>query len=175
MKIVTLPLAEDHWSSDWIPISYGKKFWTYGSGDVIDGKTFLWSESSHSGDPKGPRGSKVMALCRVFPITKNRVELGDLWLNPELRGKKNETGVKYSLVFLRKVIAKIWKLYTGMDRISLVVHRNNYVAIRLYERLAFHPTDSLNPTLKLKDTIMMERRRGRFRCLYGSYNRIHLP
>lgn len=160
MKIVTLPLSKDHWSSDYVPISYPRRFWCRESRHVTCGKTFLWSET-----PKSANYPKLMAVCRVFPIAKNRVELGDLWLNPELRGKTNEKGVKYSLVFLRKVIAKIWKLYIRMDRISLEVHRNNYAAIRLYEKLAFHPTDSLKSTLKLNHSIMMERRRGRFRCL----------
>ena len=162
MKIVTLPLSGDHWSSAWIPISYPKHAWTMWSmrnhhHRLTRGKTFLWSST-----PKGSRYEQVMAICRVFPVTKDRVELGDLWLNPELRGKRNSGGVKHSLAFLRQVIARIWKLYSWVDRISLEVHRDNRAAIHLYEKLAFHYTRSLKSTLHLPDSIMMERQRGRF-------------
>lgn len=162
MKIVTLPLSDDHWSSGWIPISYPKSAWTKWSmrnrhHRMTRGKTFLYEKDG-----------KVMALCRVFPVTKDRVEIGDLWLNPKLRGKTNDQGVKYSLAFLRQVIARIWKLYPWMDRISLEVHRDNHAAIRLYEKLAFHYTRSLKSTLKLHNSIMMERTRGHFVRYYST-------
>ena len=163
MNIVTLPLSGDHWSSQWIPISYPRHVWTKWSmrnhhHRTTRGKTFLWSSPDF----------KVMALCRVFPITNNRVEIGDLWLNPELRGKTNSKGVKYSLAFLRKVIARIWKLYIWADRISLEVHEDNHAAIRLYEKLAFHYTKSLKSTLNLSKSIMMVRTRGNFLRVYKS-------
>lgn len=102
---------------------------------------------------------KILAVCRAFYIRQNRIEIGDLWLNPELRGKRSEKGVKYSVEFMRNVISKTWKLFKRSTLISLQVQSHNVGAIRLYETLGFHKSKSLGAILELKNSFVMERRK----------------
>ena len=125
MIINTLPLEKDHWSTDWIPISYNKFI------NVRVKKksfTFLWEQDY-----------KVLALCRVIYFSPKRIEISDLWLNPECRGKRRE-GVKLSTLFLRKVIRKIWSLFPKATKIGLIVDNQNFPAIKLYKSLNFRPS-----------------------------------
>lgn len=121
MIVQTLPLDEEHWSSDWIPISYklNKK-------NFDKSRTFLWSEDY-----------EVNAICRAYFMSDEQVEIGDVWLNENLRGKVDKNGRKYSIEFMKRVISKIWKIYNQSTKISLIVDKENIPAIKLYEKIHF--------------------------------------
>ena len=121
MIIKTLKIDQNHYSTSWVPISYklNKKC-------LNKSHTFLWSINYN-----------VIALCRIYYITSTKIEIGDLWINNYYRGKYNKYGIKYSLAFMRKVIAKIWKIYPSIFKISLIVSNKNLPAIKLYKKLNF--------------------------------------
>jgi ribosomal protein S18 acetylase RimI-like enzyme len=128
MRVATFKTDKNHWSTSWVPISYKKK-----------GYTFLWSDEY-----------EVLAICRCYLINKNRIEIGDVWLNEKYRGKKINNK-KVSYLFMRRVIQKIWKLYPSVNILTLIVHKNNIPAIKLYKKLRFK-NKKIN-----KKTIMMIR------------------
>ncbi len=78
-------------------------------------------------------------LCRTYHLTKNEIQIGDVWLTKDLRGKKINN-VKISVIFMKKIIAKIWKHYKERNQISLLVHNNNKPAIDLYKIKFCHNT-----------------------------------
>jgi len=116
MNIYKTIINKDHWTTDWIPISY-----TYNNKSY----TFFWHDNYI-----------LNMLCRTYYKNKNIVLIGDVWLNPDLRGQKinNE---KISVVFMKKIIAKIWKFYPSCNKIILEVHQDNIPAIKLYQKLNF--------------------------------------
>lgn len=116
MKIYKIITNKDHWTTDYIPIDYNFNKKSF---------TFFWNNDYN-----------LNMLCRTFYKNKNTILIGDIWLNPELRGKKinNE---KISVIFMKKVISKIWKNYVDCNKIILEVHQNNIPAIKLYEKLNF--------------------------------------
>lgn len=120
--ISSFTLDNKHWSTNWIPISYT----SLTKNQYKKSTTFLYSEND-----------EVNAICRAYFMTKKRVELGDVWLNEKLRGKRDKSGKKYSVIFMKKVISKIWKMYPSVTEISLIVSENNKPAIKLYEKLNF--------------------------------------
>lgn len=146
MKITSVDISTDHWSSNWVPVYYHSKYWNYKD---IKGKTFFWWK-------QGSKYKKIMSLCRMYPINKERVEIGDIWLNPELRGKRNKDGVKYSNAFLSKVIQKIWKASPTCKCISLEVDKNNPAAFYTYKKLRFHES-KVKSLMKRTDSLMMVR------------------
>ena len=73
MLMETLNLSKDHWTVEWIPISYLELLTNI---QFNNSKTFLCSESH-----------QIMAICRCYYQTETHLELGDLWLNEKLRGK----------------------------------------------------------------------------------------
>ena len=132
MKITKIKLSEEHWSTGWIPISYKNILLPEEFNKSV---TFLWSENNI-----------IKAICRGYYIknTENskldRIEIGDVWLNENLRGTfLNIKGkkIKVSLIFMKNIVSKIWKLYPNINYISLVVSKDNIPAIRLYENLNF--------------------------------------
>lgn len=144
MRINTINLDEEHWTTDYIPISYNKILTQNQYNKSI---TFYWNTDYN-----------LHAICRGYYITKNRIEIGDVWLNDDLRGKKiNE--VKISVLFMRKVISKIWNLFKDASEISLLVHKENISAIKLYEKLNFEvKKDNINnKELNIKNGLLMIR------------------
>ena len=100
------------------------------------------------------------AICRGYYINKNRIEIGDVWLNNDLRGKKIN-GVKISVLFMRKIISKIWILFKNISEISLLVHKENIPAIKLYEKLNFEVKkhNMNNKELNIKNGLLMIRKK----------------
>jgi hypothetical protein len=124
MIIQKICLDVDHWSSKWIPISYK----TLSKKQYNNSYTFLWHENN-----------EVLAICRSYYMSKHHIEIGDVWLNEKCRGKY-QSNIKISILFMKKIIAKIWKIYSYSTKISLVVSSNNIPAIKLYQKLNFHKT-----------------------------------
>ena len=138
MNIETLQLDEKHWSTSWIPISFkiNKK-----------SQTFLWSEKY-----------QIIAICRAYYISNTKIEIGDVWVNEKYRGKRNENGTKYSVLFMREVISKIWKIYESVTKIGLIVDKENLPAIKLYQKLHFKKIKNItSKKLKISNGIYMER------------------
>lgn len=142
MIIKTLQLDEKHWSTNWIPISYKLSKKNYNKS-----VTFLWEQNY-----------QVNAICRAYFISNTRIEIGDVWLNNKYRGKYNNNGIKYSLLFMTKIISKIWKIYKSAKIISLIVDEKNIPAIKLYENLNFKQIRKISSnTLHITNGIYMER------------------
>lgn len=121
MYIHTLKLSEEHWSTDDIPISY--KHLT--KSQLNKSYTFLYSNNFN-----------VLAICRAYFINQSHIEIGDVYLDENLRGKKIHNA-KISTIFMQKVIRKIRKLFPKIKYITLAVHKNNIPAIILYLKLGF--------------------------------------
>lgn len=144
MIIKTLNLNENHWSVDWIPISYKLNKKNYNKSI-----TFLWSKNY-----------EVNAICRAYFISNTKIEIGDIWLNDKYRGKYNNNGIKYSIEFMKKIISKIWKIYKSAKIISLIVDQKNIPAIKLYQKLHFKKIKNIkSKTLNIKNGIYMERKK----------------
>ena len=142
MIINTLQLDINHWSTDWIPISYKLKKTQFNNS-----LTFLWSENY-----------EISAICRSYYISKSHIEIGDIWLNEKYRGKLYENKIKYSIIFLKKVIAKIWKMYPSANTITLIVNETNIPAIKLYNKLNFKIIKKIeSKTLNIKNGLYMKR------------------
>lgn len=114
--------------ADWIPVSY-KNYLT--NNMLSHSKTFILKINE-----------KIAGICRAYFISKNRIELGDVWITDEYRGKKinvnnKKNPKKISLYFLQNVIKKIWKIYPNATKITLEVNKNNIPAKKLYEKLFF--------------------------------------
>lgn len=147
MRIYSSILDENHWSSEWIPISYNS---VLTKAQLKNSKTFLWKD-----------GYTVLAIARGYKMSPNRIEIGDVWLNPMCRGKRDEKGRKLSSLFFSKVISKIWQTWPRVSKITLIVEGSNIPAIKLYERLHFHITkkDVKSLSLSIKNGFIMERRK----------------
>jgi len=122
MKIKTIKTDDNHWTTEWIPISYKPILSDF---QINKSLTFIWSQEYN-----------LFAMCRAYYINENVIEIGDVWLNEQCRGKKINDE-KISIIFLKKVISKIWKLYSNAKIINLIVSEDNIPAIKLYERLKF--------------------------------------
>lgn len=122
MQISKIDLDDEHWTSEYIPISYNKYLTCK---QLSNSVTFYWATDYD-----------LHATCRAYFINDNRVEIGDIWLSEDQRGKKINN-VKISVVFMRKVISRIWQHFKSCSVISLLVHNNNIPAIKLYEKLNF--------------------------------------
>ena len=142
MIVKMMKIDSGHWSVDWIPISYKLT-----DKQMRESLVFLWSENEI-----------VNAMCRCYYISKTRVELGDLWINEAYRGKTYRDGLNYSLVFLKRVISKIWRAYPCAKAITLVVAQDNVRAIKLYDRLHFDIVKRVDvPSLNIKNGVLMRR------------------
>ncbi len=142
MIINTLKLDSNHWSTDWIPISYKLK-----KNQFNNSFTFLWSEND-----------EVSAICRSYYISKSNIEIGDIWFNEKYRGKIYKNEMKYSLFFLKEVISKIWKVYPSSNNITLIVEQNNLPAIKLYKKLNFKIIKNIeSKELNIKNGLYMKR------------------
>lgn len=154
MYISTLSLDPNHWSTQWVPISYNLK-----PHAASKSHTFL----SHTPNIED---EEVNAIARAYYMSPEHIEIGDVWLNEVYRGRdrsrSTHTNKKYSHEFMTKVIAKIWRLYPNAKVISLVVASNNIAAIKLYKSLGFSPTSNPNPTnMNAKPAIYMTRHKRR--------------
>lgn len=122
MRINTIKVDASHWTSDYIPISYDK---VLNKHQLSQSLTFMWNNKF-----------TLNAICRAYYISKHVIEIGDVWLNPDLRGKQIN-GEKISILFLKHVISKIWTHFPDATTIQLVVHQSNKPAISLYEKCKF--------------------------------------
>jgi len=104
-------------AAGWVPVSY-----PIGAGSV----ELRWGSRDN-----------ILALCRGYTRPRGRPIVGDVWLAPALRGKKNERGVKYSALVFGRMFAKIEAL---LGAFVLHVHPDNYAAKKLYSRLGLQPT-----------------------------------
>ena len=142
MEIVVLDLSNEHWSTEWVPVFYPEAF-------HFGGKTFLWSTETD-------KGAQIMALARMYPIATERVELGDVWLNPLLRGKYNTKGVKHACAFLGAVVSKIeTEMASEMTTISVQVASNNVPALCTFINLGFSFTNKVKPIIDVTNSVMM--------------------
>lgn len=131
-------IDDKHWTSQWIPISY-KKY------NKQESYTFYYGKNYN-----------LFALCRCYKIG-NIIEIGDVWIAPEYRGKIQKSGKKYSYTFLSKVIAKIKKIYKNNTFINLVVASTNISAIKLYEKLKFIKIKNIDRNdLNIKNGFLMQ-------------------
>jgi hypothetical protein len=128
IRINTTKINNNHWTTQWIPISYNIILTKY---QLNKSLTFTWTNKYI-----------LYAICRAYYINNYEIEIGDLWLNDEMRGKKLNN-IKISYIFLNKVINKIWKLYPKCKNINLIVDKNNIPAIKLYTKLNFNIIKSI--------------------------------
>ena len=148
MFIKTLKLDNNHWSTNWIPISYTS---IVSKKQYDKSLTFLWSVNN-----------EVLAICRSYYISKQHIEIGDIWLNEKCRGKYINDA-KISILFMRRVISKIWKHYPDSNKITLIVSKKNIPAIKLYEKLNFYKIKNITcKKLSITDGIYMERKKRLF-------------
>ena len=122
MYIHVKHLDHKHWITDYIPISYES---ILSNNQLNKSLTFYWNS-----------GFNLHAICRAYYIDAHEIQIGDLWINEEFRGKKIN-GKKISVIFMKKIISKIWKQFKKCNKITLLVHNNNIPAIKLYEKLNF--------------------------------------
>lgn len=145
MIIKTFPINKKHWTTQWIPISYKNTLSNY---QLKKSLTFTWSNKYN-----------LLAICRIYYINKDIIELGDVWLNEECRGKKLNSK-KISIIFMEKVIDKIWKIFPNIKIINLFVDKKNISAIKLYEKLKFYYVTSIDrDDLGIKNASMMSRKK----------------
>ena len=150
MNIKKILLDEKHWSSIWIPISYKN---IINNQQFKKSYTFLWGNNNTQ---------EVYGICRSYYINNDKIEIGDVWLNDKYRGK-SYNGIKYSVLFMKLVISKIWQTYPSIRKISLIVSEKNIPAIKLYKKLNFAETEDrivskkIKLQLKIKDGIYMIR------------------
>ena len=144
MVVTTHALDQDHWSTDWVPISYTI---ILSKQQLQKSYTFLWANQP-----------TVFALARAYYCSPTRLELGDVWLKEECRGARIGDN-KVSVVFMKRVISKIWRLFPKATRISLIVASGNIPAIKLYQRLGFQiAKQGVNrPQLGIADGLSMIR------------------
>ena len=121
MKINKTNLDNNHWTTDYIPIGYK----SLSKKQFEKSFTFFWNTDYD-----------LHSIIRTYFINNNNIEIGDFWLNENLRGKKINNK-KISYLFLKKIISKIWKYYPNCNKITLKVHNNNFPAIKRYESLNF--------------------------------------
>ncbi len=135
MLINKIKLNNEHWTSDYIPISYQN---ILSKKQYNNSYTFYWATKFN-----------LHATCRAYYISTNRIEIGDVWLNDNMRGKKIN-GTKISILFMKKVIAKIWQLFKESTNISLLVSQDNIAAMKLYQKLKFKIVKEFKNHKKLK-------------------------
>ena len=99
MKINKTILNNNHWTTDYIPISYKK----LSKKQFERSLTFFWDNNY-----------ELNAIIRTYFINNNNIEIGDFWLQENLRGKKINNQ-KISYLFLKKIISKIWKYYPSCN------------------------------------------------------------
>ena len=150
INIKKLLIDEEHWSSKWIPISYKN---IINKQQLKKSYTFLWGNH---------KTQEVYGICRSYYINNEKIEIGDVWLNDKYRGK-SYNGIKYSVLFMKLVISKIWQTYPSIKKISLIVSENNIPAIKLYKKLNFSEnkdsivSKKIKLQLKIKEGIYMIR------------------
>lgn len=143
MRIKTIITDESHWTTEYIPISYNK---ILSKNQIKKSLTFIWNDKYY-----------LFVLCRAYYINDNVIEIGDVWLNEKYRGKKIN-GEKISIIFMKRVISKIWKNYPNAKTINLIVAKNNIPAIKLYEKLNFIFVKSVNENkLGIKNGLIMSK------------------
>jgi len=141
MRMNIIKIDDNHWTTEYIPISYKN---ILSENHKKNSLTFYWSKEYI-----------LYALCRVYFIDDYTIEIGDVWLNEKLRGKKIKDE-KISVIFMRRVIKKIWKIYDKAKIINLIVDKNNISAIKLYNKLDFFISNFDN-LLKLNNGIVMSK------------------
>ena len=125
MYINKINIDSEHWTTDYIPISYKN---ILNKTQMSKSLTMYWHNNY-----------ELNSLCRLYYINDTNIEIGDLWINESLRGKVfHNTKQKISYVFLNRIIYKIWHYFPKCRSITLKVHDNNIPAIKLYNSLNFH-------------------------------------
>ena len=117
-------IQEDNWTGTWIPFSYAKILSKRQYNKSI---SLVWNTDD-----------TINAICRVYYISKDSGELGDIWLNPSYRGKLYANNCKLSFAFMIGVINLIWNNYQWVKTITLLVSETNLPALRLYQQLQFN-------------------------------------
>ena len=141
MIIKTLSIDSNHWSTEWIPISYDLSIINYNKS-----VTLLWEGEK-----------QVYGLCRAYFISQSNIEIGDVWINNIYRGRNNIFGIKYSVEFLENSISQIWNKFKQAKIISLIVDFENIPALKLYEKLKFKKIKTICcKTLNINKGIYME-------------------
>lgn len=142
--IKKININNDHWSSNWIPISYINSL---NNNKINKSTTYLWSIKN-----------EVNGIARAYYINSKQIEIADIWINPKYRGKiyKKKSDNKYSYEFLKKVIYKIFNDYKNIVKITLLVSNDNIPAIKLYDKLGFKIYNTKNINLiKINNPIKM--------------------
>ena len=119
MIVTKKPL--DIWQ-EWVPVSYNN-----------DGISYI------SVDKEGT----LIMICRAYHINDERIEIGDIWLRDDMRGK----GI--ACMFMKNVISKIWREYKNSRYITLYVDKSNIKALKLYEKLKFKEYQRENNNIKM--------------------------
>lgn len=133
---------ENRWTTDWVPISY-KHFKKY---QLEKSSEYWWMGEC-----------KPIAFARAYFRSNYHIELGDVWIDPSYRGKIYETE-KYSVSFLKSVIAKIWHYYPKATKITLLVESTNIPALKLYQKLNFEViAENVDNELNLKNALELIR------------------
>lgn len=127
MHVQLAAIDKNGWTVDWIPISYLTLITKY---QLKRSCEITWSNESTQ---------ELFALCRAYYIDKKHVELGDVWLNEDCRGKSNSAGEKYSHAFLREAMNKIKSNYPLIEYMSLIVSASNAAAVKLYQKRGLCP------------------------------------
>ena len=144
MIIKKIKIDEEHWTSQWIPISYKR---ILSKNQINKSLSYIWNVEN-----------ELLAICRAYYINNKIIEIGDVWLNEKCRGKKIN-GEKISIIFMKKVINKIYKKYDNKMTLRLVVSKDNKSAIKLYEKLNFIVIKQVNKEkekiLGIKNGIIM--------------------
>lgn len=130
MKLFIKQLSSRNWTVDFVPISYLKILSQYKRRKSFE---IYWSDKIYS----------LNAIVRLYYVSPDQIEIGDFWLNKEYRGKRDpKTNIKYSELFLEKAL-DIGKILFPFAKIySLVVHRSNIAAIKLYQKIGFFESKS---------------------------------
>ena len=74
-------------------------------------------------------------VARIYAHGSRSHELADVWLRPDLRGKRTPEGVKWSRRLMLAVLSTAKK--SGIKKIWLWTTEDNIAAVKLYKRFGF--------------------------------------
>jgi len=144
MIVRTIKADSNHWTTNWVPMSYIP---ILSRQQLNHSVSFVWSLDY-----------TLLAICRAYYIDQETIEMGDVWLHDKYRGHKIN-GEKVSVLFMQRVIRKIWKTYPNATQIRLVVAQDNIPAIKLYRKLGFYGIRSNVHMLGMKNGVKMCRKK----------------
>jgi predicted GNAT family acetyltransferase len=124
MNLNLIDIDKNHWTTEWIPISYQH---IISKSKLKKSKTVYW----------GNVNIQLNAIARLYYINSKTIEIGDVWLNPIYHGKKYNDNINYSVEFLLRVIKKVKTTLPSCKNITLIVSEDNKKAFKLYQKLGF--------------------------------------